>query len=167
MANEKKVGRALRYLAAPLFAGMLFFGCGPNQQAPSTEDDVAAINAIIDGMTDAYAARDWHAFAGFFADDAVWMPPGVAPLRGRDAWWEWVQPWWGDSTVVDIGVSTEDLIVSEKWAIERHVEYQSIIFGEGVEPATLYFKGIWIFHRQETGAWKIAQYIWNENTRPN
>jgi len=67
---------------------------------------------------------------------------------------------------MDLGVTTEELVVINDWAIERHTEYQVTTFGESAEPASLYFKGIWIFRRQEDGSWKISQYIWNENTAP-
>ncbi len=95
------------------------------------------------------------------------MPPRIAPLRGKDAWWDWVQSWWDYSTVVEIGVSTEEIIVVDDWAIERHSQYQTTIYGYGDEPTSLYLKGIWVFHQQVDGSWKIARYIWNENLPPD
>jgi len=164
LANETTVVRLSQRLATLLVAATIVLGgCAPDQPASSTDKDIVAIEAVIDGLTKAYVARDWDSFAQFFAEDGVWMPPGVEPLSGKAAWWEWVQPWWGSSTVVNIGVSTQDLVVIDDWAIERHVEYQSTIFGDAEAPTTLNFKGVWIFHRQKDGSWKIAQYIWNEN----
>jgi len=167
MADKKIVMSILRNLATPVvFALILVVGCGPDQRQVSRDDDISAIRTAIDGLTDAYVARDWDSFASFFTNDGIWMPPGVALLQGKEAWWAWVKPWWNSSTVMDIGVSTEELIVIDDWAIERHIEHQTTIFGAGEEPASLHFKGIWIFRRQEDGSWKIAQYIWNENSSP-
>ena len=145
---------------------LMLVGCATERPDPSVDVEREAIEIVIEDLTNAYIDRNWDAFAGYFTDDGIWMPPGVAPLRGKDAWWSFVQPWWDSSTVMDIGVTTEELVVINDWAIERHTEYQLTTFGESAEPASLYFKGIWIFRRQEDGSWKIAQYIWNENALP-
>jgi uncharacterized protein (TIGR02246 family) len=145
---------------------LILVACEAERPQPSVDVERKAIEIVIEELTDAYKARDWDAFAGYFTDDGIWMPPGVAPLRGKNAWWSFVQQWWDSSRVMDIGVTTEELVVINDWAIERHTEYQVTTFGESAEPASLYFKGIWIFRRQEDGSWKISQYIWNENTAP-
>ena len=149
---------------AAITAMLMLIGCEADRPEPSIDVDRKAIEIVIEELTNAYVARDWDSFAGYFTDDGIWMPPGVAPLRGNDAWWSFVQPWWDSSRVIDIGVTTEELVVINDWAIERHTEYQVTTFGESEEPASLYFKGVWIFRRQDDGSWKIAQYIWNENT---
>ncbi len=145
----------------------LLVGCEPETQPESVTEDSAAIRKSIERLTDAYATRDWEAFAGFFADDGVWMPPDVAPLRGKEAWWSFVQPWWDSSTVLEIGSTTEKLVVIDDWAIEFHSEYQVITFGDSTEAVSLYFKGIWIFRRQGDDSWRITQYIWDEDAPPN
>jgi len=151
---------------AAVIAMLILVACEAERPQPSVDVERKAIEIVIEELTDAYKARDWDAFAGYFTDDGIWMPPGVAPLRGKNAWWSFVQQWWDSSRVMDIGVTTEELVVINDWAIERHTEYQVTTFGESAEPASLYFKGIWIFRRQEDGSWKISQYIWNENTAP-
>lgn len=151
---------------AAIIAMLMLVGCEADRPEPSIDVERKAIGIVIDELTNAYVARDWDTFAAYFTDDGVWMPPGVAPLRGKDSWWSFVQPWWDSSRVIDIGVTTEELVVIGDWAIERHTEFQVMMFGESEEPASLYFKGVWIFRRQDDGSWKIAQYIWNENTAP-
>lgn len=145
----------------------LLVACEPDRRVENVDADEAAIRTAIQEMTDAYAARDWSAFAGYFTDDGVWMPPGLAPLKGEDAWWSFVQEWWDSSEVRDIGVTTEELVVVGDWAIERHAEFQVVTLGESSEPVSMYFKGIWIFRRQGDGSWKVAHYIWNENIPPS
>ena len=149
-----------------LVSMVMFVGCEVEQPQSSPDVERKAIETVIEQLTDAYVARDWEAFAGFFADDGVWMPPGVAPLRGKDAWWSFVQPWWDNSTVLEIGSTTEELVVIDDWAIELHSEYQVMTFEDSTEPASLYFKGVWIFRRQEDGSWRITQYIWDEDAPP-
>ncbi len=140
----------------------LLVACEPDRHEKVGGSDEMAIMTVIDELTDAYVARDWNEFAGHFTDDGVWMPPGLAPLSGKDEWWSFVQQWWDSSEIRDMGVTTEELVVIGSWAIERHTEFQVVVFGDDSEPVSLYFKGIWIFRRQDDGTWKIAQYIWNE-----
>ena len=151
---------------AAIIAMLMLVVCEVDHHEPAIDIERKAIEFVIEELTNAYVARDWDTFAGYFTDDGIWMPPGVAPLSGKDAWWSFVQPWWDSSRVIDIGVTTEELVVINDWAIERHTEYQVMTFAEGAEPVSLYFKGVWIFRRHDDGSWKIAQYIWNENTAP-
>jgi uncharacterized protein (TIGR02246 family) len=144
----------------------LLLGCEKDHRETAVDADDRAIRTVIDEMTNAYVARDWDAFTSFFTDDGIWMPPGFAPLSGKDAWWSFVRPWWDSSRVIDIGVTIEDLNVIGDWAIERHTEFQVTSSGDNSEPVSFYFKGVWIFRRQQDGSWKIAQYIWNMNTPP-
>ncbi len=156
--------RMLRNLFLSLLIATIFMtGCQPKTKAPSSNDDVAAIKAVINDLTDAYAAREWERFVSSFEQDAVWMPPASQALIGAVAWRAFVDPWWDSYAVTDIGVDTHSLIISGDWAIERHVDYQTVVPVEGGESAAIYFNGIWIFRRQQDGAWKIAQYIWNES----
>ena len=128
--------------------------------SPSQSSDPDAIRAVIAGLTDAYKERDWDAFAGYFTEDAVWMPPNRTNLVGKDEWWSMVERWWHTTSVVEMGVETRDLIVERHWAIERHDEWQTTVNEDG-DLTTRYFKGIWILERQSDGSWKIARYIWN------
>ena len=153
-------------IIATVTAMTLLLGCETDRRETVVEADQTAIKTVIVELTDAYADCDWDAFAGFFTDDGIWMPPGLTPLSGKDAWWSFAQQWWDISQVVDIGVTTEELVVIGDWAIESHTEFQVTTFEGSEEPGSVYFKGIWIFRRQDDGSWKIAQYIWNENTPP-
>jgi uncharacterized protein (TIGR02246 family) len=163
---DKMRNRSL-FILAVVATLELLVGCETDQRATVIDADEQAIKTVIGEMTDAYAARDWDTFASNFADDGIWMPPGLAPLSGEDAWWSFAQQWWDSSTVLDIGVTTEELVVTGDWAIERHTEFQVSTFGDSAEPVSLYFKGVWIFRRQDDGSWKIARYIWNENISPD
>ena len=154
--------------SAYVIAVILLFlvGCTADHQESTNDADIKEIEAVIEQFSDAYKARDWDAFSDFFTEDGVWMPPGLAPLKGKDEWRQFVEPWWDGSTVQEIGVTIEEIIVIEDWAIERHSEYQVTLFGDSAEPSTLFFKGVWILHRQNDGVWRIARYIWNENAAP-
>jgi uncharacterized protein (TIGR02246 family) len=162
--NIETMAQVRKLLAASL---LLLGGCEGGDQESNNDEDIADIEAVSDQLTAAYVARDWDVFAGFFTDDGVWLPPGMPALSGKDEWWLFVEPWWHTSTVVDMGVTHEEIIIVDDWAIERHSEYQTLRSGDDEETVTIYFKGIWILQRQNDGEWKIARYIWNENAPPD
>jgi len=146
---------------------LLIVGCGTTQQAADTDADVAAIESLTEQVRDAYVARDWERFSGFFTNDGVWMPRNSMPLIGKEAWWSWIQGWWDQSAIEQMDVSTEEIVVAGDWAFERHNDTQVTTSKVDGETSQHYFKGIWILRRQEDDSWKIARYIWNRNPDPN
>ncbi len=159
--------RRLEITSLAIVASMsLLIACDSDRRDKGIDADQAAIKTLIGKSIDAFVARDWDEFVGTFSEDAVWMPPGSGILRGQDAWWSFVQPWWNSSAVIEIDITTEELIVSGDWAIERHSEFQVFTIGDNPEPITAYFKAIWVFQRQVDGTWKISRYIWNESPPP-
>ncbi len=162
-------------LAGLVLAGMLLTSCDnyPGQETNgqdtvTMEAEIAAIHTLSESVQKAYIARDWDQFADYFTDDAIWMPNEVSPLTGKDQWWTFVAPFWDTTTVIEMDIVTEEIVVAGDWAFERHSEKQVIrpASGEG-DTATYYFKGIWLLQRQADGAWKIARYIWNWNPPAN
>jgi len=159
---------------APLIVGWLCLGI----LSPSVgvygagevdvEADIAAINVVGEQLREAYIARDWDRFAGYFAEDAIWMPNNFPPLIGKAAWWSFAEQFWHSTAVVEMDLVSDEIIIAGDWAFERHTEIQvtASTSGEG-EPATNRFKGIWLLRRQADGSWKIARYIWNFNPAPD
>ncbi len=54
-------------------------GCN-SQNGTNTDADIAAINAVVEQVTEAYIARDWDRFSALFTEDAIWMPDEILPL---------------------------------------------------------------------------------------
>ena len=146
---------------------LLLNGCETDRRDADVNADTAAIETIDEQAAEAWKARDLNTYVGFFAEDAIVMPPGVASLRGKDAWRAWLEPGWNDVTVVDLSSSSEEIVVIDDWAFQRHINGWVEIDEVGGETTQYYFKGIWILRRQEDGSWKIARYIFNENVPPD
>ena len=136
---------------------LLLIGCGNSQPENPDSVDVAAIRSMTEQLGEAYVARDWDRFASFFTDDAVWMPPDQPPLIGKEAWWSWIGGGWDQSTIQQLTVNHEEIVIAGDWAFEWHTETQ---VGEGWQ---VNFKGIWILQRQDDGSWKIARYSFNQS----
>ncbi len=107
------------------------------------------------------------AAVGFYTDDTIWMGPGVAPIRGRDALRAWLEPEWNDFTIVELSMPPEEIVVIDDWAYERHFEYLVEIDEVVGESTQYYLKGVRIFRREEDGSWKIARYIYNDDVPPD
>ncbi len=147
-------------------AMLLLIGCETDRREADINADTTAIKTVIEHVAEAWKAGDWNALAGFYTDDTIWMPPGEAPIRGKDALRAWVEPIWNDYTVVELSMPSEEIVVIDDWAYERHIE-SLVIYGVGEEPTQYYLKGVRIFRRGEDGSWKIARYIWNGNVPPD
>ncbi len=143
-------------------AMLLLIGCETGRREADINADTTAIKTVIEHVGEAWKAGDWNTLAGFYTDDTIWMPPGEAPLHGKDALRAWVEPIWNDYTVVELSMPSEEIVVIDDWAYERHIE-SLMISRVGGEPTQYYLKGVRIFRRGEDGSWKIARYIWNDN----
>ena len=141
-------------------AMLLLIGCETDRREADIDADTTAIKTVIEHVGEAWKAGDWNTLAGLYTDDTIWMPPGEAPLRGKDALRAWVEPIWNDYTVVELSMPSEEIVVIDDWAYERHFEILEI-YEVGGEPMRYYLKGVRIFRRGEDGSWKIARYIWN------
>lgn len=62
--------------------------------------------------------EDIDAYANIIAEDAVWMPPGQQPIIGREAFKQWLAPFF-ERYSYNFSISEEQFIVSGDWAFER------------------------------------------------
>ena len=160
-----------RILCKPSVVSILILlvsaGCN-SQNETNTDADIAAINTFSEQIQEAYIARDWDRFAAFFTEDAIWMPDGILPLTGKAEWWSLVEPFWTSTKVVKMDLVSDEIIVMEDWAFERHTETTvSAPTAADGEPSTNHYKGVWLLRRQADGSWKIARYIWHWYPAPN
>ncbi len=148
-------------------AMLLLFGCETDRRETAISADIEAIEAMSEQAAEAWEAGDLNTFAEFFTDDAIWMPPGVAPIHGKDALRAWLEQEWTGFAVLELSMPSEEIVVIDDWAFQRHINGWVEIDEVGGETTQYYFKGIWILRRQEDGSWKIARYIFNENVPPD
>ena len=141
---------------------LLLIGCETDRREADINADTAAIKTVSEQAAEAWMAGDWNTLAGFYTDDTIWMPPDEPPLRGKNELRAWVESLWNDYTYVDLRMPSEEIVVIDDWAYERHselVEVYEVVGG----PMQYEQKGVRIFRREEDGSWKIARYIWNDN----
>ena len=84
--------RRTRAAAVALALAVGFAGCQPADQGEEAAQDTtgqAAFQATLDSMRTAYeqavADGDFDAQASLYTSDAVYSPPGMGPIQGRDS----------------------------------------------------------------------------------
>jgi len=120
-------------------------------------------------------SRDWSAMVAtapiddwidFWAEDAVMMPPGMAPIRGKAAIRAYVE---SAAKMPGFQIRWEPESVSMSQAgdlaymIERNVT--TIDDAEG-RPITSHGNVVTVWRREPDGAWRNVIDMWNEAPRP-
>ena len=118
-----------------------------------------AIRAIADRRRDWIAAvnrRDVDAYLDVLAPDVVWLPPGQSAIEGREAFGDWVRPFF---EAYEYYFSIEDPVVSVSgdFAVERGrfaTEMTPIDGGNAMTHEGDYL----VFWRRIDSRWMIERY---------
>jgi ketosteroid isomerase-like protein len=150
--------------AAVLLVALASVGCRPSPV------DVEAEGAALMQLS-----REWSALVStapvdewidFWAEDAVLMPPGSPPLRGKAAIREYVE-----AAVqipgFQISWEPESVLVSRSgdlaYMVERNV---TVVDDELGHPVTTHGKGVTVWRKDPDGSWRNVVDIWNEAPSP-
>jgi uncharacterized protein (TIGR02246 family) len=135
-------------------------GCARTAPPTGTGDDVDAIRSGTANWVEAYNAGDVDKLVAHYADDAVLMPPGAAPVSGREAIKQYfaaditASKAAGESFVLDpdsVGVSGDSAWHAGEFH-DKGPDGSSKDAGKFVE--------LW---RRVNGNWVIVRDIWNDN----
>ena len=132
----------------------------------SYQADLSAVRSVIQQMLDASSARDLEAFVDLFTEDVIVMVPDRLPIIGKDAWRATVQGPFERSTVEQLNMPSEEIVIAGDWAFERHNETVVLVDRANGQRRRAHAKGIWILRRQADGSWKFARYIYNVSPPP-
>lgn len=136
-----------------------------DEAAPSvsTEDDVAAIEAVQDLEVATFTSGDTN--LPHLTDDAVIMPPGENIVVGIDAARAWAGEFFENWTFTVLDYTDSDIVVLGDTAIETYAGSATMTPSEG-ETVSATYKGVHIYARQADGSWKMSQDIWNFDGAP-
>lgn len=153
--------KAQRFLLAAGLAAYLVT-CAPApeepvEEAPTAQTDVEAIKKAHQDTLEPFNAGDLDTLMTFFTEEAVYMPPGMPVLHGKQAIRDFYAQF---KTKVD-SLSTDEVIVAGDWAFERGSVSAAMTVSEGSEAVQVTGKFLDIWQRQPDGSWKIARVIWN------
>jgi uncharacterized protein (TIGR02246 family) len=123
---------------------------------------VAEVNAVAQAFHDGVANRDAAALASLYADQGMFLPPGMGPCEGRAEIQAAMQQ------LLDMGASSLDIEpIDVRDAGNMTIEYGRYTLGlepEGAEPMTQVGKYVVVHEAQADGSTKIAFDIFNANT---
>lgn len=128
--------------------------------AASAGDDSDVLADVREAWVTAYNAGDAATLAGYFADDAVMLPPNGPALSGKPAIETYLtQNLAGSSAILEIVSS--DVLSSGDLAVER-ATYTAT---EGAAPDSPKRTGKYVmaFQRDPDGVWKIRWDTWNSS----
>ena len=140
--------------------------CQPpaRQAGPVSEDDVGAIEVIIQEYVQAILAKDLNAWTGLWTEDAVMMPPNSPALEGREAI---IRDWMAGPTptefvldVIDIDGRGDVVYVRGTYSITMTVTGLP-------EPVRDDGKYLSILKKQPDGTWLFAVDTWNSDLPPS
>lgn len=101
-------------------------------------------------------------YVNILGEDAVWIPPGQQPIIGREAFKQWLAPFFGKFSY-DFSISDEKFIVSGNWAFERAKFTSKMTPNCGGDPMTHFGTFTIFWHRNEENKWHIERYIDDTN----
>lgn len=113
---------------------------------------------------DVVNAGDGDRYAALLTADAVWLPPGMPAIRGKQAIRAWLEPFF-EKFDYEFSISNEEVRVAGDYAIERAAFTSKLTLKTGGE--SMQHNGCYIvFWRQEPdGTWKIERYIDDTGSR--
>ena len=140
----------------------------PEMRGPACPrtDDEQAIRKLTEDWLTAIRARDIPRLAGLVTDDAVFLPPGFPPIRGKQAVEAMYQSFFPQFTRVEQTVSMEEVQVAGDWAFLWGTEQFTLVPQAGGAPIEMQGKGMSILKRQPDGSWKFARGINNTLPKP-
>lgn len=123
--------------------------------------DRQAIQQLMADWTAAVRAKDVSTLTTMVTEDAVFLPPGFPPIRGKQAVERMYTGFFPQFSSVEQTAVVEELEVAGDWAFAWGSEHMILVPQTGGSPIHLQGKGMSILKRQSDGSWKIARGITN------
>ena len=129
-------------------------------------DDEQAIRKLTEDWLAAVRAKDAARLAGMVTDDAVFLPPGFPPVRGKNAVETMYRSFFPQFRSVEQTVSMEEVQLAGDWAFAWGTEKFTLVPRAGGAPIEMQGKGMSILKRGPDGCWKFARGINNTLPKP-
>jgi uncharacterized protein (TIGR02246 family) len=136
----------------------------PTQTTLSQPDDEQAIRRLTKDWLAAVRAKDIARLTDMVTEDAVFLPPGLPPVRGKQAVAAMYASFFPQFSSVEQTVSMEEIQVTGDWAFTWGGERFVLVPRTGGPPIQMEGKGMSILRRQPGASWRFARGI--NNTLP-
>ena len=137
----------------------------PAQSSVDRQKEESAIRDIESRWRSTLAARDTGAIKTFYTEDAIYSPHGRAAFRGRDS----VSARWArEFQLSDFKLERTPIRIeiAESGDLASEVGTCDVEFRMTNQPyrGSCTYTTTW---RKENGGWKMASYMWNQDTSRN
>ena len=137
----------------------------PVQEAgPLSENDIGAIEDIIQQYVQAMLARDLNAWTGLWTEDAVMMPPNSPALEGREAI---IQDLMAGPAPTEFVLDVLDIDGAGDVAYVRGTYSITMTVAGVSEPMMDEGKYLSILKKQSDAKWLFTIDIWNSDLPPS
>ena len=159
-----------RHAVAVLMAVITMGGC---REAPPASpartavvDDSARFERATAAFHQALRTNDLETFMGYVAGDVVFMPPGEAPVRGRDAVRQWMTAFLAQYRTSSLTLADREVRVDGGWAVELGTfewALKPAAGGSAVADRGSYMQ---VWQHQGDTAWRFAREVYNSSVPP-
>ena len=130
------------------------------QTTASHQADLAAIGEARQQLIDALIADDVEKIMDGLTSDHLTMPPNAPTPQTLDALRSWHERRIAEFTM-DFVVSSPELEIGGDWAIDRYSSTVTFTPRDSGASIQIPSKGLWIWHHEPDGSWKLSRSIWN------
>ena len=127
--------------------------------AELSEADIAAIEGMVDAITEADLAGDWDAIGAFLTEDFNYMPSQLPPIEGKAAWRKWVES--VEISIQAVQFNPLEIDGRGDLAFVRGTISETYTVGDSPDVIEGDLKFIWILRKQTDGKWLIDVAMWN------
>lgn len=145
---------------ALLLAGAAAGAAAVAAPASAGADRSAEVRAVAEGIIAADNARDVSRVLDYYAEDAVLMPPGEPPVRGKAA----IRPRYEKlfaQFLPEIESRIDEIRVDHDWAFAAGMNGGRLVPRDGGEARALNDAWLMVLRRDGAPGWKIARLIWH------
>lgn len=158
---SEHASRERRRLVCVVVPILVWIACGPaREEAPDGDDQVAAVRAVTAAIIRADNAGDLEAVIELYTEDAILLPPGNAPIRGRPAIRQHYARLFRQNDL-DVSIESEETRVAGEWAFDRGRTRGQAQPKDGGPVVLIDDTYVMLLRRDAGRGWRIARLIWN------
>ena len=129
----------------------------------STTTRSSAFEAATTAFHEALRTNDAEALFAYVADNVLLMPPGEAPVLGKDAMRDWYAGFLSQYRTSSLMLSDREVFVSDEWAVELGTFEWGLTPAAGGSPVLDRGNYMQLWKSQPDGEWRFEKEIWNSS----